>query len=177
MKAPSQLKTERLLLRKPTLADAGEIYRRYASDAEVTRYLSWPRHQSIDDTRAFVQFSDTQWRDHPAGPYLIESDSGLLLGGTGLELLNPDQAMTGYVFARDAWGKGYATETLRAMINLARQLGFSELQATCHAAHIPSQRVLEKCGFARKEPLVAEFPNLLPDEPRDAWRYELAYSD
>ncbi len=173
MKVPSQLRTERLLLRRPTLADAGEIYRRYASDPEVTRYLSWPRHQSIDETRAFIQFSDTQWRDHTAGPYLVESESGLLLGGTGLDLMGPDQAMTGYVFARDAWGKGYATEVLRAMINLTRQLGIAELHAHCHVAHIPSQRVLEKCGFARKEHLIAQFPNLPPDERHDAWRYEL----
>lgn len=175
MKAPSQFRTERLLLRKPTLSDAGEIYRRYASDPEVTRYLSWPCHQSIDDTRAFIQFSDAQWRDQIAGPYLVESESGLLLGGTGLELMSPTQATTGYVFARDAWGQGYATEALRAMINLARQLGLSELHAHCHVAHTRSQRVLEKGGFVRKGPLVAGFPNLLPGEPRDAWRYELIW--
>lgn len=172
MKAPPLLRTERLLLRKPALADAEAIYRRYAADPEVTHYLSWPRHQSIDDSRAFIQFSDAQWRTQAAGPYLVESESGLLLGGTGLELMSPEQAMTGYVLARDAWGMGYATEALRAMMNLARQLSLRQLRASCHAAHTPSQRVLEKCGFRRKEHLVVELPNLLPGEPGDSWCYE-----
>jgi [ribosomal protein S5]-alanine N-acetyltransferase len=161
------------MLRKPTSADAQEIYRRYASDPEVTRYLSWPRHKAIDDTRAFIQFADALWRDYPAGPYLIESRSGLLLGGTGLEFKTADQAATGYVLSRDAWGLGYATEALRAMIDVARHLGVLELHAICHARHSASQHVLEKCGFGCKHDLVAEFPNLSAGEPHDARRYEL----
>ena len=177
LKAPRQLRTERLVLRKPALGDAQEIYRRYANDLEVTRYLGWPRHKGIDDTCAFIQFSDAQWCDYPAGPYLIESGYGLLLGSTGLEFKTADQAMTGYVLSRDAWGSGYATEVLRAMIDLARHLGVRELQAICHARHRASQRVLEKCGFACKQDLVVEFPNLPVGEPRDARRYELVVAD
>jgi RimJ/RimL family protein N-acetyltransferase len=173
LKAPHQFKTERLVLRKPATSDAEEIYRRYASDPEVTRYLGWPRHQSIDDTRTFIRFSETQWRDSPAGPYLIESGSGLLLGGTGLEFKTAALAMTGYVLARDAWGLGYATEALRAMIGLARQLEVRELRAFCHATHTASQRVLEKCGFGHEEDLVLAFPNSLPGDPGKARRYEL----
>jgi len=175
MKAPQRLETERLVLRKPALADAEEIYRRYASDPEVTRYLAWPRHRTVDDTRAFIQFSDAEWRDYSAGPYLIESGSGLLLGGTGLEFKTKtaDQAVTGYVLSRDARGQGYATEALRAMIEVARELNTREMLAICHAQHIPSQRVLEKCGFSCKGNLLVEFPNLGPGGPGDALRYEL----
>ena len=173
LKAPERLETERLVLRRPATVDAPEIYRRYANDREVTRYLSWPCHTGVDATYAFIQFSDAQWRDSPGGPYLIESRSGLILGGTGLEFASADQATTGYVLARDAWGLGYATEALRAIIEVARQLGVRELQATCHIKHTASQRVLAKCGFSRKQDLVIAFPNLPPGEPGDAWLYEL----
>ena len=173
LKAPERFETERLVLRRPTAADAQEIYRRYASDREVTRYLSWPCHTAVDATSAFIQFSDAQWRDSAAGPYLIESRSGLLLGGTGLELESAARATTGYVLARDAWGLGYATEVLRAIIDLARQLRVRQLQASCHIENTASQRVLEKCGFERKQPMVVRFPNLQPGEPGDAWLYEL----
>lgn len=173
MRAPQQLKTERLALRKPVWADAQEIYHRYASDLDVTRYLGWPRHKSLDDTRAFIQLSDAQWHEYPAGPYVIESGAGLLLGGTGLEFETTDQATTGYVLARDAWGLGYATEVLRAMIVLARQLGVRELQAICHAKHEGSQRVLEKCKFQCKQDLVVDFPNLSSGERGDAKLYGL----
>jgi ribosomal-protein-alanine N-acetyltransferase len=169
MKAPERLVTERLVLRKPTLADAQLIFDRYASDTEVTRYLSWPRHQSIEQTRAFLAHSDLQWDSWPAGPYLIESsESGALLGGTGLGYENPQQAATGYVLARDAWGKGYATESLAAIVMLCERLGVLRLYALCHDEHRPSQCVLEKCGFIREraEPSPAEFPNLGTSAPQ-----------
>src|SRR5262245_38659322 len=109
------LETERLLLRPPMLNDVQAIFDRYASDPEVTRYLSWPRHTSLAETRAFVKFSSTHWSRWQAGPMLaISRADGMLLGGSGLVFETPEDASTGYVFARDAWGKGYATESLRA---------------------------------------------------------------
>ena len=66
------------------------------------------------------------------------------------------------MFAKDAWGKGYATETLHAMIEVARETGVRRLYALCHVDHRPSARVLEKCGFERERVLrrFVEFPNL-----------------
>ena len=151
-KAPTSLETSRLLLRRPRPEDAAVIFQRYASDADVTRFLGWPRHRSIDDTRAFLGFSAAQWERHPAGPYLIWTrDDGQLLGGTGLECVGPSEAVTGYVLAKDAWGKGYATEALNAMIDVAGRIGIARLYAFCHPDHAPSRRVLEKCGFMRDD--------------------------
>ena len=61
MKAPEQLTTTRLLLRKPKQTDAELIFSRYASDPDVTLYLGWPRHATIEQTRAFLDFSDLEW--------------------------------------------------------------------------------------------------------------------
>src|SRR5436309_2770420 len=53
----------------------------------------------------------------PAAPYVIRARAdGTLLGGTGLAFVTPYRASTGYVLAKAAWGKGYATEALRAMV-------------------------------------------------------------
>ena len=81
----------------------------------------------------------------------------------------PERAATGYVFARDAWGRGYATEALRAMVVLAPSVGLRRLHAMCHPLHHASIRVLEKCGFEREGVLrrYAEFPNLAAGEPAD----------
>jgi [ribosomal protein S5]-alanine N-acetyltransferase len=164
-RAPERLETERLVLRRPTSDDVPEIFDRYASDPEVTRYLSWPRHTSVNDCLMFLDFSDGQWLRGGCGPYLVLSRStGLLLGATGLSIEQGDSAQTGYVFARDAWGRGYATETLRAMIALAKSLSLKRLHAACHADHRASAHVLEKCGFtlARQESGSYLFPNLGP---------------
>ena len=87
----------------------------------------------------------------PPGPYLVESrPDATLLGGTGLTFETPERAMTGYILARDAWGNGYATEALQAMIDTARTVGVQQLYALCHIEHQPSWHVLEKCGFTRE---------------------------
>jgi ribosomal-protein-alanine N-acetyltransferase len=176
VKAPIRLHTARLTLAPPTAADAREMFDRYASDPDVTRYLAWPTHRSVDDTLAFVAFSIVSWERWPAGPYLIRDRvTGRLLGGTGLDFDRPGEAMTGYVLAQDAWGRSYATEALEAMVGLARDLGLRRLYAFAHVDHAASRRVLEKGGLHldRKWTGTRPFPCLEPvDQP--AVCYELA---
>ncbi len=174
MKAPEALDSLRLRLRRPLASDVEAVFRRYAGDPAVTRYLAWPTHKSVDDTRAFLAFSDAEWDRWPAAAYLIHRRTdGVLLGSTGLSFESADHAITGYALARDAWGHGYATEALAAMVELARTLGVHRLSAGCHPEHLASQRVLEKCGFVREElqHRVAGFPNLGAEESQDLLLY------
>lgn len=177
IKAPERIETERLLLRRPKQSDAQAIFDRYASDREVTHYLSWPTHRSLADTLAFLSMSDSEWQRWPAGPYLaltrVKGKPGSLIGSTGLFYKSPTRAVTGYVFAKDAWGKGYATEALQAMVELAQKTGVERLEAICHAEHVPSAHVLEKCGFTREEVRREHFvfPNLKPQKKSDVFSY------
>jgi RimJ/RimL family protein N-acetyltransferase len=102
-----------------------------------------------------------------------------VLGGTGLAFETPYRAVTGYVLARDVWGAGYATEALRALLDVAPSLGLRRVQAWCHPAHAASRRVLEKCGFELEGTLrqYVEFPNLEPGRAIDACLYALILDD
>jgi RimJ/RimL family protein N-acetyltransferase len=169
MKGPDRLESARLILRRPTPADAEAIFARYASDPDVTRYVGWPRHTCVEQTRGFLAFSAAEWASKPAGPYLIEHrGDGSLLGSTGFGFESAEEAATGYVLARDAWGQGYATEALTSLMTLCGDLGIRRLYALCHSRHTASQRVLQKCGFAldpaRSSEL--EFPNLTAPGPQ-----------
>ena len=164
--APGVIETARLRLRRPTPDDTRSIFERYASVQDVTRYLGWPRHQAITDTEAFIDFSDIEWRLQGCGPYLVLArDSGTLLGATGLSIAG-HEAETGYVFARDAWGYGYATESLKAMVDVARSIRLRALHAQCHPDPSASIHVLEKCGFSleHRSPAAHVFPNLGPSK-------------
>ena len=161
----------------PLPNDAAAVFERYAGDPEVTRYLGWPTHQTVADTDRFIAFSTSQWEREGMGPYLIRSRAdGLLLGSTGLGLASTGKAddshraMTGYVLAKDAWGQGYATEALRAMVNVARGIGIVSLSALCHPEHQASVHVLEKCEFARDLRWTRQvvFPNL-ESGPQAVW--------
>lgn len=169
--APEQLATARLSLRRPSSRDAQAIYA-YASDAETTRMMAWPRHRGLDDTRAFLSFVEEEWRRTGCGTYLICNHGGEVLGSTGLHRLTPSRAITGYILARPYWGQGFATEACAAMVELARALGVVRIEADVVATHRASARVLEKVGMqlegVRRRYLVA--PNLSP-EPVDVKSY------
>ncbi len=174
------LYTARLMLRRPEAGDAAAIFERYSSDPVVTRYLSWPMHRTLEDTRVFLKWSDAEWEKWPSGPLLVFSrDDGRLLGGTGLAFRSATEAVTGYVFARSAWGQGYATESTRAMVALAKELGIKRLEAICHVEHGPSAHVLEKCGLVletiRRND--TEFPNLAPGMKCDVLVYVRTFAD
>ena len=173
--------TSRLLLRPPAAADAPAIFTRYSSDLQATRWLNWPRHRQIEETLRFVDWSHQQWAQWPAGPLLIFERDPLsqrearLAGATGLSFDSPREASVGYVLAPDCWGRGYATEAVRAMVDLARQLALLRLNALCHAEHTSSAHVLEKCGFTQEERLEKHilFPNLAPGVRMDVLRFLL----
>jgi RimJ/RimL family protein N-acetyltransferase len=163
--APERIITERLVLRRPVASDTRAIFERYSSDPQVTQYLSWPRHTSLEDTKVFIDFSDAEWQRWGCGPYVVlEEGSERLIGSTGLAFEASDLASTGYVLARDAWGHGYATEVLQAMTVLAASLGVRWLYGLCHVEHLASAHVMEKCGFTPEGVLRQHvtFPNLGP---------------
>ena len=180
MNAPARVETARLIMSVPLPNDAAAVFERYASDPDVTKYLGWPTHQTVADTEGFISFSTSQWEREGMGAYLIrDRANGVLLGSTGLGLANSGadgtrhRALTGYVLARDAWGQGYATEALRAMVDIARGIGIVSLSALCHPEHQASVRVLEKCEFARDLRWTRQvvFPNLQAGTPQDVWCY------
>jgi RimJ/RimL family protein N-acetyltransferase len=131
-------------------------------------------HRTPTDTHVFLKWSDSEWEKWPSGPLLAFSrDDGRLLGGTGLSFRSSGEAVTGYVFARSAWGLGYATESTQAMVELAHELGVKRLEAVCHIEHRSSAHVLEKCGFLLEtiRNNDTEFPNLAPGGKFDVFVY------
>ncbi len=168
-RAPESLTTERLVLRRPRTEDAAAVLGSYAGDPEVTRLLAWPCHRSLDDTLAFIRWSDEVWGSRPAGPYVVLDGDDRVIGSTGLDVETPWRASTGYVLSREDWGRGLATEIALAMTGLADRLGLIRLYALCHPDNIASARVLARCGFTREGVLRRHtvFPNMPVSGPQD----------
>jgi ribosomal-protein-alanine N-acetyltransferase len=178
LRAPSAIETRRLLLRRPIPSDAAAVFARYAGDPAVTKYLGWRTHRSLADSQMFLACCEAEWKQAGVGPYLLQSrENGEVLGSTALRLSSTQQAGTGYVLARDAWGQGYATEALRAMRDLAMRLGVLRITAVCHPEHQASWRVMQKCGFTREGILRshAQFPNLAPGMASDVLCYSYIF--
>lgn len=173
MEAPSTIDTERLHLRKPQLSDAEWIFRDYATDPEVTRFLLWNPHASIEDTRHFLHFCHEVWRLQQAFPYVIESkETGKGIGMIEVRI-DGHRAELGYVLAKQHWGHGFATEAARALVAWAyAQPQIKRIWAHCDTENDASAHVLEEAGLEREGLLRRRviLPNL-GDEPRDVYSY------
>jgi [ribosomal protein S5]-alanine N-acetyltransferase len=145
---PSSIETARLLLRRPVVADAAEIYKNYASNPRVTRYMSWPVHRSLSDAERFLrELAEAVERNEQFSWAIVEQRSRWLCGMIGV-MLQPPRAVFGYCLAEEVWGAGYASEAAAAIVPLVwQQPEIERLEAFCHTSHTRSARVLEKSGL------------------------------
>jgi RimJ/RimL family protein N-acetyltransferase len=155
---PKTLKTERLRLRKAKISDAEAIFRQYAQDPEVTRYVSWRAHKDLDETREYMRMCQLAW------------DIGMMIAR-----VTDEKWELGYVLARLYWGNGYMTEAVRGLVHWAlKQKQIYRIWAVCDVDNIASSRVMEKAGMQREGILRrwSVHPNLSP-EPRDSYCYAI----
>ncbi|HEX8296343.1 MAG TPA: GNAT family N-acetyltransferase [Chthoniobacteraceae bacterium] len=176
MRPPEVLETERLILRKPVAPDdAPLIFRAYGADPEVTRFLTWEPHRTLEDGKKILRARITCWEDESEfGWVLIEKSSGQLIGMIAATANRAAWRYNlGYVLARTHWNQGLMTEAViavtRALFELA---GVCRVWAVADAENLGSIRVLEKAGFQR-EGMLRKW-SLHPgmeDMPRDCWCY------
>ncbi len=143
------LRTERLILRRFALSDAQAIYDNWASDARVTRFLSWQPHASVDVTRRILNGWCALYANPAYYHWGIEYE-GQLVGGINVVRQSDknEVAELGYCIDHAFWGRGITTEAAGAVIDyLFRKVGVHRV-AIHHAVDNPaSGRVAEKCGM------------------------------
>ena len=147
------LETEDLILRKPRLKDAGDIFR-YASDEAVSRYVLWDPHRSVGETRSFIRDLRSRIRAGFPSSWAVElRSSGKVIGTIGFVWYSPENrsAELGYSFSREYWNHGYATQALSAVIDcLFRSIPVNRLEAQHDVRNPASGRVMEKCGLRQE---------------------------
>jgi len=173
---PEKIETKRLLLRKPMMEDAAPIFKLYAQDQKVTRYLSFKPHQSIDDTKAFLKRCLNSWNNNTSFPWtIVRMKDKQLIGMIEIASIDQTGINLGYVLAQAYWGNGYMSEALRKIIVWAlHQNDIYRVWAICDTENIASTRVMEKAGM-QKEGILRRW-TILPnmgDEPRDCYCYSI----
>ena len=139
-------RTPRLLLR-PGFPEDAPALAMAISDRAVVRNLAvvpWP--YTLRDAEAFLASP----RD-PVLPSLLivarTEGAPNLVGSCGLARRASGAVEMGYWVAKPYWGRGYATEACRALIDIARTLGIPALEGSHFLDNPASARVLEKLGF------------------------------
>lgn len=97
------LETERLILRKITLADAADMFA-YMSEEDVARYVTWDAHKTIQDTERFIRFVLSKYESNSPAPWAIEyKEKGKVIGTIdfGMWQENHRVAEVGYALSKD----------------------------------------------------------------------------
>ena len=139
-------RTERLLLRPGWAEDAPALARAIADEQVVRNLATAPWPYAVEDAEAFLASP----RDPVMPSFLItERTAGdpVIVGACGLGRRPSGAVELGYWIGRAHWGRGFATEAGRALIDIARTLKLPRLEASHFLDNPASGRVLEKLGF------------------------------
>lgn len=144
------LETERLALREWGAEDAEALFV-MLGDAEVMRYVDVGRPwEDIGRVREWVEKLNVSYRARGFSRWaVVEKEGGLAVGSCGFALLPwSGEIDFGYMFRRDRWGRGYASEITSAVLRHGfERYGFKEVVASIAPENAASRRVLEKLGF------------------------------
>ena len=165
--SPCVLETERLMLRRPTLADVKAIAA-LANDrriAEMTRRLPHPYSQ--DHAIEFVRATADDPRETV---FLIESNFEPI-GMAGVDWREPEAPELGYWLGVEHWGQGFGTEATRAVIDFTfEEFEVEHLISGARVANPSSRNILEKCGFQWSGVELHRFEALGSSTPVDCFR-------
>lgn len=145
------LETERLILRRFREDDAIGMYENWASDSEVTKYLTWQTHKNVADSMEIINLWIKDYHKKEVYQWAIQlKESNKIIGSISLfDVDNHNEnCELGYCIGRLFWNKGIVTEAALAVIKFAfKDVGFKRITA-CHDIGNPaSGRVMEKCGL------------------------------
>jgi RimJ/RimL family protein N-acetyltransferase len=138
------LETERLVLRAPRLEDVKAVAM-LANDRRIAENTARiPHPYRLADADDFIATANLGTET----VFLIALRSGAVIGACGFTQVDRHPPEIGYWLGVKHWGKGYATEAVRAMIDhIFTDLGDEAINAAARVTNPASRRVLEKCGF------------------------------
>lgn len=157
------LESKRLILRRLKEADAKDIFYNYATDPDVTKYLTWNEHENINVTESLLR----QWVKEDENDYPNITRFGITLKGQDsiigsiVLVKHGDDYEIGYVLSKKYWNKGYMSEALELFLSYLKKLGYKKVPITAQVSNIASNKVIQKMNgiFVAKEEIYLPLKN------------------
>ena len=148
-KGTVRLHTERLRIRRFVMSDSITMYKNYAADERVARFLSWEAYKNADDIQAFLSAQIDSYKHLNKYHWAIDFNSEIIgsISVISLDERNHSCEM-GYCLGYDFWNMGITSEALRAVIGfLFNEVNVHRVMAK-HAVDNPaSGKVMLKCNM------------------------------
>ncbi len=147
-----KLETDRLILRRYICEDAAAMFNNWASDGEVTKYLMWKTHDSVEVSKSIIsdwlqQYSDKRYY-HWA--IVLKENGDEPIGDIAVVHMNEEVSMMhiGYCIGRKWWHQGITSEALKAVMDfLFDVVGANRIESRHDPRNSNSGKVMQKCGM------------------------------
>lgn len=126
----------------------------WASDPEVTKYLTWDTHENIETTRFVLDMWVKEYEKPERINFAIVLKSeNKLIGGIDVVGYEDGIPVIGYNLSRKYWSRGYMTEACKCVLNYLFSQGYEKVRIDAMTENGGSNKVIEKCGgiFLRSE--------------------------
>lgn len=148
------LETDRLLLRRFIRSDAPAMFRNWACDSEVTKFLTWPAHADEAVSLNYIESMLAEYGDPTFYNWAIVLKSlGAPIGAISV-VRRDDSAESvhiGYCIGRPWWNQGITSEALAAVIRFFfEQVGAGRIDSRHDPRNPGSGKVMENCGLTRE---------------------------
>lgn len=145
------LQTSHCIIRELTVQDAGKLYE-ICSKPQVNRYLEESVGSAEEEKEKLCAYVNTAYAFYGYGFWgVYEKQNGKLIGKAGFKEGSLPLEI-GYLLDNTVWGKGYATEIVRALVDYAsEELNVQDIVARIHHENFASQCVAKKCGVRIEE--------------------------
>lgn len=147
-----QIETNRLLLRKFSKKDAGAMYKNWASDDEVTKYLTWPTHSSVDISKRVLEdwVNSYSNENYYQWAIVLKENGNEPIGSISAVHINDNVASVhiGYCIGKSWWHQGITSEALKAVMDFFFDIvGVNRIEARHDSKNPNSGKVMKKCGM------------------------------
>ena len=145
------IETERLILRRIEEKDAPAVFNNWASDPEVTRFLTWPTHEDLHTSEVIVKSWVREYARDDFYQWAIElKELGEAVGTISVVRIDEkaETAEIGYCMGRKWWRRGIMPEALRAVIKfMIEEAGYNRVEARHDTVNGASGAVMKKAGM------------------------------
>jgi RimJ/RimL family protein N-acetyltransferase len=173
---PGTLASKRLVLRAPRPTDAKPLATLINDRRIAENTARIPHPYGVKDAHAFIAEIAGRSVDHASREptFLITlAADGTIIGGCGVAQLGAGDPELGYWIGVPYWGRGYATEAARAVIDYGfGELRYERLAGRARVSNPASRRVLEKCGFQWTGVSLIRIRALASSAPADCFRLD-----
>lgn len=147
-----RIETDRLILRRYVIEDADAMYKNWASDSEVTKFLTWQPHSSVDVSRGIIENWLKEYSDEKYYQWAIvlKDNGNEPIGDISVGQMNEDISMVhiGYCLGRAWWRRGIMSEALKAVMDfMFDTVEVNRVESRHDPMNPNSGKVMQKCGM------------------------------